>query len=170
MSEVDGATGEMGQHQSFERGQPDGDVVHKIKVTDTKVTQFEDTLAIITQQLDSFRWVETVADPGGGKDVPLGLISFIFMQFWQIFLPPTTKSFCSRGGGGVVSVQGGLPRTVKCGRCTSYWNAFLCQIIGWRSWEILYPYWEWNYHFVEKESFFSSDLSIWQMINQDSSI
>ena len=53
--EVDGATGEMGQHQSFERGQPDGDVVHKIKVTDTKVTQFEDTLAIITQQLDSFR-------------------------------------------------------------------------------------------------------------------
>ena len=70
MSEVDGATGEMGQHQSFERGQPDGDVVHKIKVTDTKVTQFEDTLAIITQQLDSFRWVETVGIQGAVEMCP----------------------------------------------------------------------------------------------------
>ena len=142
----------MGQHQSFERGQPDGDVVHKIKVTDTKVTQFEDTLAIITQQLDSFRWVETVANPGGGRDVPLGLISFIFMQFWQIFLPPATKSICSRGGG--LCPGGSPPRTVKCGRYTSYWNAFLCQIIGWRSREILYPYLEWNDHFIKKRIIF----------------
>ena len=36
----------------------------------------------------------------GGRDVPLGLISFIFMQFWQTVLPPATKSFCSRGVGG----------------------------------------------------------------------
>ena len=45
----------MNQQQCFERDQPQGELVHKIKVTDTKVVQFEDTLSIITQQLDSFR-------------------------------------------------------------------------------------------------------------------
>ena len=51
-----GASGVSREHRSSEREQPDeGDVAQKIKITDTKVIQFEDTLAIITQQLDSFR-------------------------------------------------------------------------------------------------------------------
>ncbi len=37
------------------RGEPDGGIEQKVQVTDVKVKTFEDTLAILTQQLESFR-------------------------------------------------------------------------------------------------------------------
>ncbi len=37
------------------RGEPDGGIEYKVQLTDVKVNKFEDTLAILTQQLESFR-------------------------------------------------------------------------------------------------------------------
>ncbi len=44
--------------QGGPRGRPDGDDINvRVSMTDNKVNQFEDALAIITQQLESFRFV-----------------------------------------------------------------------------------------------------------------
>ena len=53
--------------------------------------------------------METVADPGGGRDVPLGLISFIFMQFWQIFFTACNEVILFTGGGGGLCPGGSPP-------------------------------------------------------------